>query len=327
MTRAATVAQCFFDLHGVGVAVSAHEQIVIDAIELRLRDFRNGALTDPGIRLEFVSDGRDDPPPPLGAARPVYDTPHGTLYYSPETDLLSGRLGGVDLRCEAGRGAAVLRSPAYVGRDLYLATHPMATISLMELLERRGLFALHAACVASEAGHGILMAGASRAGKSTLALALADSGARFLSDDVVFLSPDRDSDAVRVLGFADTVGLTDQAVVQIPALRELRDEPPAAGFPKRLHRIEDLFGAPALPACEPRALVFPAVSPGEPSEIAPLDPGDAMLRLVPDVLLTDATSTAGHLRAIAALLKHVRCFTLRSGSDLERAAALVRALV
>jgi hypothetical protein len=327
MTRAATATQCFFDFHGVGVSVSAHEQIVIDAIELRLHDFRNGALTDPGLRLEFTSDARGDPPRPSGTARPVYDTPHGTLHYFPDADLLCGRLGGVELRCEAGRGSAVLRSPKYIGHDLYLATHPLATISLMELLEHRGLFALHAACVATEAGQGILLAGASGAGKSTLALALADSGVRFLSDDIVFLAPDPDPDMVRVLGFADTVGLTDQAVAQIPVLRELRDEPPAAGFPKRLHRIEDLFGTPALPACEPVALVFPVVSPGEPSEIAPLDAGEAMLRLVPDVLLTDATSTAAHLRAIAALLKQVSCYTLRSGSDLERAAALVRALV
>ena len=59
----------------------------------------------------------------------------------------------------------------------------------------------------------------------------------------------------------------------------------------------------------------------------PLDSGDALLRLVPDVLLTDPAATQAHLRAIAALLEQVRCYTLRSGTDLERAAELVQAVV
>ena len=223
---------------------------------------------------------------------------------------------------------ALFRSPAYAERDLYLATHPLTTISLMELLERRGRFALHAACLARRGRPmGVLLAGASGAGKSTLALALVHAGLRFLSDDIVFLSCDGQSDTVTVLGFADTIGLTDYATERFPRLRALRAEPPAPGFPKRLHRIEDLFTAPPLAACRPRALVFPAVAPGEPSALEPLDSGDALLRLVPDVLLTDPEATHAHLRAIAALLKQVRCYTLRSGSDLERAAELVSSIV
>jgi hypothetical protein len=328
MTGAATSTQRVFELHGVAVAVRARDAAVIDAMELRLRDFVSEPAVDPELRFEFVSGTVDDEAPLDGAARPVYDTPHGTLHYVPDADVLRGRLGGVELRCEAGRGVALFRSPAYAGRDLYLATHPLATISLMELLERRGLFALHAACLATGPDDGVLLAGASGAGKSTLALALAHAGMGFLSDDMVFLSCDTDSDpdGVTALGFADTVGLTDHAATHFPALRSVRDEPPAPGFPKRLHRIEDLFGAPALPACRPRALVFPAVTPGRLSAIDPLDPGDALLRLVPDVLLTDPGSTHAHLRAIASLLKQVRCYTLHSGTDLERAAALVRGL-
>jgi hypothetical protein len=327
MTSVRASSERSFQVHGVVVGVRAPEPAVIDAMELRLRDFRDEAAADPELRFEFVANGPLDPPPPPGAARPVYDTPHGTLHYFPDVDVLRGRLGGVELRCDAGRGVALFRSRAYVGRDLYLATHPLATISLMELLERRGLFALHAACLATGPGDGVLIAGASGAGKSTLALGLAHAGMRFLSDDIVFLSADPESRAARVLGFADTLGLTDYALARFPALHALRDAPPPAGFPKRLHRIEDLFGAPALPACQPRALVFSSVAPGERSKIEPIDAGDALLRLVPDVLLTDPAATQAHLRAIAALLGQVRCYALRTGTDLERAAELVAALV
>jgi hypothetical protein len=45
------------------------------------------------------------------------------------------------------------------------------------------------------------------------------------------------------------------------------------------------------------------------------------------VLLTDTLSTQAHLQAIGALLDQVECYSLRSGADLERAAALVAELV
>ena len=321
-----------FELHGIALGVCARDAAVLEALELRLRDFATGdgdaGERDPELRFEFVAGGISDPTPPSGTARPVYDTPHGTLHYFPAADLLRGRLGGVELRCEARRGVARFESPSYDGRDLYLATHPLATISLMELLERRGLFALHAACLSTADRRGVLLAGASGAGKSTLALALVHAGLRFLSDDIVFLLARDDSDdAVRVLGFADTIGLTEHAADRFPALRARCAQPPAPGYPKRLHRIEDLFEEPALPDCRPNVLVFPEVSPEHPSDIAPLDPGAALLRLVPDVLLTDPAATQAHLRAIASLVGQVRCYTLRSGFDLERAADLVAALL
>jgi hypothetical protein len=327
MTGVTTSTERSFELHGVVVGVHAQEPAVIDAMALRLRDFQVDATGFPEVGFEFVTGGALDGTPPPGAGRPVYDTPHGTLHYFPEADILRGRLGAVELRCEAGRGVALFHSPGYAGRDLYLATHPLATISLMELLERRGLFALHAGCIANDLGLGVLLAGPSGAGKSTLTLALAHAGMRFVSDDIVFLSSDRGSDSVTVLGFADTVGLTEYAAAHFTAFRTVADEPPAPGFPKRLHRIEDLLGSPALPACEPRALVFPSVAPGAPTALDPLDPGEALLRLVPDVLLTDPAATQAHLQAIASLLRKLPCYTLCSGSDLERAAAIVQALL
>jgi hypothetical protein len=70
--------------------------------------------------------------------------------------------------------------------------------------------------------------------------------------------------------------------------------------------------------------VFPRVEPGAPCLIERLDGGEALVRLVPDVLLTDAASTRAHLAAVAALLEQVDCYTMRSGADLDQAAALVR---
>ena len=312
-----------YDVHGVGIEIHALDPAVMRALELRLRDFRSTADVPEPIRLEFIT---EPPQPPVGAGRPVYDTPDGSLHYFPADDLLYGELGGVTLRCDVGRGVARLHSPEFSGRRLYLATHPLVTVSLMELLERRGLFSLHAGCLAGAGGHGVLLAGPSGAGKSTLALALARAGMRFLSDDVVFLAHDGDR-VVRACGFADTIGITADTAGRFTELRTRISEPESDGFPKRLARIEDLFGASGDRVCDPQALVFPQVTADQPSQIAPLDPGAALLRLVPDVLLTEPAATQAHLGVIAVLLEQVRCYTLGSGTDIGRAAELVQALI
>jgi hypothetical protein len=307
----------------VGVEVHAAEPAVIEAMELRLRDFRTERPPADPIRLQFLT---EDPEPPAETGRPVYDTPEGSLHYFPTAETLYGELGGVTLHCEPGRGVARLYSPEFSGRRLYLATHPLTTVALMELLEQRGLYSLHAGCLAGAGGRGVLLAGPSGAGKSTLAMALVRSGMRFLSDDIVFLVPEG-ADAVRALGFADTLGITEDTASHFTELRVRLSEPATGGFPKRLARIEDLFGTGAIRACQPRVLVFPQVVLDEPSRIAPLGQCAALLRLVPDLLLTDPEATQAHLGAIAALLEHVRCYTLCSGTDLDRAAELVQALV
>jgi len=96
-----------------------------------------------------------------------------------------------------------------------VAGHPLFTIALVELLKRRGRYSLHAACAAVD-GHGIVLAGASEAGKSTLAIALALAGMQFVSDDTVFLSSA--AGGVEVLGFPDEVDMTPRTVAMFPAL-------------------------------------------------------------------------------------------------------------
>jgi hypothetical protein len=329
MTATAASLRRGYAIDGVGVGVCADDPAVVAAMDLRLRGFGPdpGAETGAGVRLEFTIDDQSGASRAPEPGRQVYDTRYGSLYYLPQADIVCGTLAGVQLRCEAARGVALFRSAAFSGRELYIATHPLATIALMELLERRGLFSLHAACVATADGRGVLLAGTSGAGKSTLAVALAMTGMSLLADDVVFLACDGDGQAVRVIGFADAIGLTEHAGVQFAAIRERLREPPADGFPKRLVRIEELFGSQAVAECRPEALIFPEVAADQESRVAPMDSSEALLRLVPDVLLTEPAATQAHLAAIGALLDRVQCYTLRSGTDLERAAQLVAGLV
>ena len=328
MTVSVRTAIRAYHVHGVEVQVHADSPAVIEAVELRLRGFPRSTRSRRAVRFEFVTASGLATPldEPQAVGRPVYETEHGTLFYSDADDILHGAFGGVTLRCEAGHGRATMYCAAFSDRDLYLATHPLLTICMMELMERRGRFSVHAACLAHSEHASVLIAGPSGSGKSTLSLALASSGMTLLSDDVVFLA--RDDAGVRALGFADALGLSEAATGWLPELAAAAAAPPPPGFPKRLLRPEQLFRrpAPALRHCVPRALVFPEVVPDEASTIAPLDPGEALLRLVPDILLTNPDATQAHLAAIASLLAQVGCFRLVSGQDLMRGAELISAL-
>jgi hypothetical protein len=319
-----------FCLHGIAVSVTAADPAPVAAVARRLADFaertRHGAEAPDANAITVVF----GPPGASGGeapedGRPVYDTPHGSLFYAPEDDVLSGRFGEVELVCAASLGQLRLGAPGYSGQSLYLATHPLLTVSLMEVLERRGLYSLHAACVAGPTGRAVLIAGPSGAGKSTLTLALAGAGLKVLSDDIVFLEPG--PDRVRVRGFADTLAFTEGTLRMFPELAGRVAAAPEAGFPKRLARVEELFHRGSLPDADPVALVFPHVAADRPSAIAQLPSGDALLRLVPDVLLTEPTTTQAHLAAVGALLERVSCHELRSGCDIDRAVALVRELM
>jgi hypothetical protein len=319
--------RCAYSMHGVTVEVVADDPAVAAQMDMRLRGVAGEPdPADPPLRFEFITDRPAAAPTAPG--RPVYETPYGPLHYFADDDLLAGELDGVALRCEPGRGRAVITAPAFRAEALYHATHPLATVALMELMERRGRFALHAGCLVAASGEGILLAGRSGAGKSTLALALARAGMGFLSDDVVFIERPAFVPGARqrALGFADLIGLSPFAAARFPDLAAGAADPPADGFPKRLHRFEELFARQPVACCEPRVIIFPEVAPDQPSAITPLEGGEALLRLVPDVLATHAESTGAHIAAIAALLEQVRCFAVRSGSDLEHAAYLVRSV-
>jgi hypothetical protein len=319
-----------YAMQGVRLEVVSDDHAVLDAIDMRLRAFTGAAaLADPSLRLVFTSTA--PPRPPAESGRPVYETPYGTLHYFPEQDLLSGELGGVALHCEPATGQALIATAAFRKRSLYFATHPVATVALMELMERLGRFSLHAGCLADADGSGVLLSGPSGAGKSTLTLALARAGMEFLGDDIVFVQRPGGRggrvDALHALGFADAIGLGTFASQRFPELASLAAQPPVDGFPKRLHRCEELLGRAPVPSCDPRVIVFPEVSAHLPSAVTPIDRGEALLRLVPDVLVTHEEATQAHIEAIAALLGQVRCYTARSGYDLERAAQMIRELI
>lgn len=261
-----------------------------------------------------------------GAARPVYDPPLGEVVYDDADDrLFIGYGPRLRVLCEPGRGRARASAAGVEEEDLWSLSHPLFTLPLVELLKRRGLYGLHAGG-ACRGGKALLLAGTSGAGKSTLTLALARAGFGFLGDDTLFLSR-RPGEGPRVLAFPDEFDLTDQTVALFPDLAPRLGGPSPAGWRKRQVRVERAYGTPVVWECAPAVLVFPRVAGVRHSELAPLSPGEALLELAPNVLLTEPRSSQAHLDALAELVAASECFRLATGTDLEEAARVVGELL
>jgi hypothetical protein len=313
-----------YDLHGVPLAVRSDSTGVIDALAPRLRYFAAAEAGPASLRFGFHGGADDEPRDPgdRGALRSVYDLADGEVLYDARLDRLHlGYRGAVRVTCEPAAGLAHCTLDPSVPELLWPATHLLFMLPLMEMLKRRGVYGLHAAAL-SAGGRGLLLAGGSGAGKSTLALALLRGGFNFLGDDMCFLV----TDAVgpRVLSFPDEIDVAEGTAGLFPELHFLLDRPLPPGARKHPLLVEEVYGVRPVAACRPAVLVFPRVAHAERSVLTPMDPAEALLELVPNVLLTEPRASQAHLDTLASLAERCRCYRLATGSDLERLPALFR---
>jgi len=300
-----------YTFHGLNLRFSAPDE-VLRAFHSRLAALPPDGSEPPDLLFE-VGTGEDLERP--AGARPVYEPPLGEVAYDDRRDLLYLEHGSLRALCEPAAGRVRFSPPA--PEDLWVLSHPLLSVPMMELLKRRGLFGIHAAG-ASLGGRALVLAGTSGSGKSTLSLALARAGFGFLGDDTLFLG------SGRVLAFPDEVDVTEETVAFFPEVSSWQSTP---GWRKRQLRAEEAFGTRIVWESTPAVLVFPRVAGRTRSELRPIDPGEALLELAPNVLLTEPVSSQAHLDALAGLAKASRCYRLETGTDLEEAVRLLRGLL
>ena len=309
-----------YSLHSCRIDVSAWPELMA-AIHARLELFAIAPAAAHDVELTFHparAAGQKATP----AGRRVYEFPDGEVVYDDVWDRLTIIVGDrISAICEpaAGRARVFVESPQR--SDLYVLSHPVLSLLLMELLKRSCLYPLHAAGVALD-GQGVLLAGTSGAGKSTLSVALARRGFSFLSDDTVFL--EADTQGWRVRAFPDQIDLCADAEDLFPELRGLTDAELPPGWLKRQIRAETVYAAPISWDARPRTLIFPSVSGTPKSVIRPLSPDEALFELAPNVLLTDTAASQQHLNALAGVISQCTCYRLDTGRDLDDAVAVVR---
>lgn len=262
---------------------------------------------------------------PHGEGRPFYEMPRGEACYFGETDEIYISYGdGVRAHCNPRSDSVLISTVESAPKNMFMASHLVLTILLIEILKRRDWYSLHAAAF-SENGKAILIPGTSGAGKSTLSIALLRAEFDYLSDDMVFLR--RRADDVVARGLAEDVDVTEQTIRFFPELDFLLRSPKSDGFPKRQVRPEEVYGTKVITEEIPKAIILPRVSGKQKSVLTQIEGDEALHEIVPNVLLTEAHACEKHLSALAHLVKQVACYRLDTGQDFDDIPALFRGLL
>jgi hypothetical protein len=262
---------------------------------------------------------------PSGRARSFYDLESGDAsYFAAEDQIYLCCDDRIRVLCNPGSGDAWFSVLEPEIDNLWLASHLLFTICLIEMLKRRGLYSLHAGGFSAN-GKCLLIPGTSGSGKSTLTVASLRANFDYMSDDMVFLV-DR-PDGFRVLAFPEAVDVSDQTASFFPELSFLLSSPKRPGWRKRqIHPIQ-VYGAKVATEARPAAIVIPRIAKAETSVVSRMDPDEALLEMVPNVLLTEANSCRAHLEALSQLVKSTPCYHLETGRDFDQLPVRFRELL
>jgi hypothetical protein len=262
---------------------------------------------------------------PAGRARPFYELPNGEAYsFECGNELYLSFRSGVRGLCKPALGRAWFSVVEAEPGALFLISHLLLTIFLVEILKWHGWYSLHAAGFSND-GRAILIPGTSGAGKSTLSVALLRAKFDYLSDDMVFLL--KRPHGWGVVGLPEDVDVTDQTVGFFSELDFLLQSPKAEGFPKWQVRAEEVYGTAVVREARPCAIVFPRISGKGISILTEIEPDEAFLEIVPNVLLTGSRCCQAHLDALTEVVKQTPCYRLETGRDFDRIPHLFRELL
>lgn len=197
-----------------------------------------------------------------------------------------------------------------IREDLFLS-------SLLLLLRRQGMYAAHAACVATGDG-GCLMVADSGSGKSTLTLGLVQAGWQYLADDAVFLR--LRGERVEILPLRRDLYLAPEAAAVFPSVRDCWQPCLLREDAKHRLDLQALYPAQVRDTCRPNLMLFPTIVDAPHSRLIPIGKAEALLRLIQQsaLLSIDPREAPGHLDILVRLVRQTRHFRLLAGQDLAR---------
>ena len=167
-----------------------------------------------------------------------------------------------------------------------------------------GLVELHASCVAKNQ-RGLILAGPSHCGKSTLAMALTEAGFQFLSDDRTFCSLTHGK--LQAWGLPRPLKLRREAAAWFAELRDR--EPTDTRNDERVFHFDPK--QESARKCEPQLLVFLERQDGRAFSMTPMNKSEARSRIendllaeAPDAIRKQATSLDELLSLPCCLLRY-----------------------
>jgi hypothetical protein len=199
-------------------------------------------------------------------------------------------------------------------------------LTLVILLHRHGLFALHANGVVKE-DTGVLIIGDSGCGKTTLTLSLIREGWRYLADDALMLR--RASRGIEALALRQGFSCAPLTVARFPELSAALVDLPCAADGERLADLEALYPGSFVPRCIPRVLVCPQITRELHSRLHPLDQVGALTAMIPESagIMADRLGGMRQLGVLKELVQQATSYRLLLGCDVFEAPAEVAQLL
>jgi hypothetical protein len=309
------------DVHGVPVEIACDRVEAAELVGRRLASFPSTEAAELRISLTTQTVHRELDAP--ASSRVVHESANGVVLYADELDELWIRYGETAYaHCRPAEGIASILVDWCDPQAEWVASRPLLTVTLLELLKRHSLFGVHAAAVAC-GDKCVLLAGSSGAGKSTAALALLLAGWSVLGDDLVFL---RSEDRLEICAFADEIDASLATFTLLPELGEPGEWPKLAGYGK--HQVDpiQLRADSVSRRATPALLILAAVGTGD-HEVLPVSPADVLLELVPNVLLTEPHIAQAQLDALGELANSIPAYRVAVGPRIHSLAAVVERLL
>ena len=182
-------------------------------------------------------------------------------------------------------------------------------------LRRCGSYELHAAALAHPAtGAGLLLAGKTHSGKSTLAVSLASRGWRHLSDDTILLR--LENGAVKADSLRHGFVLRPKTIEKL-SLPEFRKDTRGLAM-KRRFDSQDLFADQFQHSCKPSAIFFPTITEEEVSRTEKLSQTEAVQQLmkISPWSCFDRPIAEKNIALLVQLSKQCKLYNLSLGTDL-----------
>jgi len=197
------------------------------------------------------------------------------------------------------------RFSAAMGADIPHWRTVVFPILLSILAGSIGLVELHASCVARDR-LGLILAGPSRSGKSTLAMALTEAGFSFLSDDRTFCSLKQGK--LLAWGLPRPLKLRPEAATWFEKFRDR--EPTDVQNRERVFHFDP--ERQRVLQCQPRLLIFLDRREDNGFEMTPMRYNEARVRIEQDLLAETPAAIRKQSESLDELL-WLPCFALRYG--------------
>jgi hypothetical protein len=242
---------------------------------------------------------------PRSQSRPPWPKPY---VRGLEHLVYAGFSGGNSLIADLHRGRVTGRFSAEFAADTQYWNRIVFPMLLSITAASLGITEVHCACVAKD-GYGLLLAGPTRSGKSTLSMALTQSGYGFLADDRTFCSL-RDR-TLSAYGFLTDLKLRNDSISWFPDAKPLNlniDHPNQSEFRLR----PESLGLLRARQCEPRLLIFLKRHGSTRCRLVPLAKEEAANRLEADLMVESPEALLAQ-RKVISLVAALPCFVLHYG--------------